>query len=238
MLRQEWAATWHGHKLRLIAGQNNKELWVDGQRVAQKTTLSGMGTTLSWTKEEPGEAPVVFTATIRYAAGAAKPVGRLYANGQWIGGSAREEEPGGSAPDPGAAPQADPGDARWEPAKRLLEDLRRAKDPRANEAAARIEEGLRDVLGRLDRLAEARQAHAALGGSQAALDAPQARLDAQAQEVFEALREFHLVVIAGGPAPSLDRVEDLLRQAEAEAEVEESAANRARAGLARRTNRA
>ena len=93
LFHQEWAFSWQGRQVKLVAGQNTKELWVDGACVAQKTTLSGMGCTLSWTPEEAGAAPVVFSATVSYLPGAAKPVGRVYANGQWIGGVPREAAP-------------------------------------------------------------------------------------------------------------------------------------------------
>jgi hypothetical protein len=223
--RKEWNFSWNGRKVRLVAGQNRKELYVDGVRVAHKTTLSGMGTTLVWTMESGGP-PVVVTASIAYPSHAPTPVGRVYANGQWIGGDPREPEaaPPKTASIAPAANRPEPTDTRWEPAKQLLADLSTSSDPRVAEAAERIDRGLRDVLGRLDRLAAAREAHAALGGDGKRLDAARARLDAQVQEVVEALREVHLVALAGGPPPSLDRVEDLVGRVEAEAEVDDAIA--------------
>ena len=225
---REWRCTWQGHTLRLVAKQNRKELYFDGRRVAQKTTLSGSGCTLSAAID--GDPPIALTAVIVYPAGAARPIGRLYANGQWIGG-----EPRASLEVPPARAEAvpEPVDPRWPAARQLLGDLRASGDPRATEAATRIEEGLRHVLGRLDRLAAAREAHRALGGDDQRVDSARATLDVHVQEVVEALREFHLVALSGGPAPSLDRVEDLLGRVAAEAEVEGIPSARARAAAAR-----
>lgn len=229
LFREEWSCSWEGHQVRLVAGQNRKELFVDGKSVARKTTLSGMGATLSHTFERDGRPPVVLTATVAHPD--AKPVGRIYANGEWIGGHARQATLSRSI----AQPPIEPTDARWEAARRLLADLRATAEPRASEAATRLEEGLRDVLGRLDRLGAARDAHRALGGDDARVDRARARLDTQAQEMLEALREFHLVALAGGAAPSLDRVEDLLGRVAADAEVEETA--RARVAASRQLQR-
>jgi hypothetical protein len=181
LFRREWTGEWRGQTVRLVVSRNRKELYVGGRRVAEKTTLSGNGCTLSATMRE--ETPATLAAVVAYPPGSAGPVGRIYANGQWIGGEPRESHDRATT-SPSATPE--PVDARWPAARQLLGDLRAAGDPRATEAAERIEDGLRHVLGRLDRLVAAREAHLALGGDDQRLDAARAALDGRVQEVVEA----------------------------------------------------
>ncbi len=222
-VRAEWTCTCGAHEVRLVARQNTASLYVDGRRVARKTTLSGSGATLTWRVDADGS-PVVLTATVVYPDGGA-PTGSIQADGQWIGGAR-----GLPAVQDTRAPE--PTDARWAAAKLLLRDLRAARDARHGEAAQRIEVGLRDVLGKHDRLASAREAHKALGGDDSRIEQARCRLDDQATELLDALREFHLLALAEGGTPSLDRLDDLLAHLAAEAEVEAPGRPRARAGAA------
>lgn len=213
-VRAEWTCEWRGRSIRLVARQNTHSLYVDGKQVAQKTTLTGAGTTLSWTIEARGS-PVVLSATVVYMDGD-RPVGRIFADGERIGGTDGEGFP--PAVGVGAA-SPEPIDGRWSAARVLLADLRAARDSRHGEAAQRLEAGLRDVLGSLDRLVAAQEAHRALGGDHAGVATARARLEGQAGELLEALREFHLHALADSGAPSLDRINDLLAHVVADAEL-------------------
>lgn len=212
----EWTGTIRGHQVRLVARQNTTALYVDGKQVAQKTTLRGSGASLTWTFQTGGDA-VVLNGTVVYP-DRGEPVGRIHADGLWIGGA---EGPGLLS----ATGAPEPQDPRWAAAKVLLGDLR---DGRHGGAAQRIEAGLREVLGGLDRLANVGQAHRALGGDDVRVEAARARLDGQAAELLDALRDLHLLALADGDAFSQDRLDDLLARVAADAEVQDGAGRRSR----------
>jgi hypothetical protein len=212
----EWTGTIRGHQVRLVARQNTTALYVDGEQVAQKTTLRGSGASLTWELETGGDTVIVTGAVVYPDRGG--PVGRIHADGQWIGGA---EGPGLLSTTGAPEPQ----DPRWTAANVLLADLR---DGRHGEAAQRIEAGLREVLGGLDRLANVGQAHRALGGDDVRVEAARARLDGQAAELLDALRDVHLLALADGDAFSQDRLDDLLARVAADAEVQDGAGRRAR----------
>lgn len=215
----EWTGTVRGHEVRLVARQNTTALYVDGKQVAQKTTLRGSGASLTWELETGGDTVIVTGAVVYPDRGG--PVGRIHADGQWIGGA---EGPGLIS----ATGAPEPQDPRWAAAKVLLADLRGARDGRHGDAALRIEAGLREVLGGLDRLASVGQAHRALGGDDVPVAAARARLDGQAAELLDALRDLHLLALADGEAFSQDRLDDLLARVAADAEVQDGAGRRSR----------
>ena len=216
---QEWKAVWEGHEIRLVVRSTAHQLIVDGKKVAQKSIVAGSGSTLTWTIHQNGS-PVVLTATVLIE-GQATPVGRICAGEQWVGGTETDRVP------PSASGAADPKDMRWGASKVLLADLRRAGDVRLTEAAQRIEVGLRDVLGGMDHVDTARGAYAVLNGDQSTLDDAHRRLDHEANELIDALRELHRLALAGTVAPSLERVDTLLRRVAADVEVS-NATNQAR----------
>lgn len=205
--RREWVTTFDGRTIQVLSTQNKKQLLVDGQIVAAKTTLSGAGASLTWSYQGETGPPVEIVATITYAG--ATPSARILANGRPIGG------------DPLALPTsgAEPKDPRWTAAQVLLADLRGAQDTRVRDAGARAEAGLRDLLGRHARLASAREAHATLGGDPSEIDSARTRVDGQVGELIDALRQLHLLAVADEPALALDPIEDTLGRIAAEAEV-------------------
>lgn len=207
--RREWTTTFDGHTIQVVATQNKKQLLFDGQVVAAKTTLSGAGASLTWSYQGETGPPVEIVATITYTG--ATPSARILANGRPIGGDATTTP----------ASVAEPKDPRWTAAQVLLADLRGARDARVRDAGARVEAGLRDLLGRHGRLAQAREAHATLGGDPGEIDAARARIDGQVADLLDALRQLHLLAVADEPAVALDPIEDTLGRIAAEAEVAE-----------------
>jgi hypothetical protein len=200
-----WTCTWGGHELRVVVTPSRKVLLVDGREVAAKTTLAGAGASLTWASADPRGQVVV---TVRYA-DPEHPRVKIAVDGVVVGGE----------DDPLPIASGEPEDPRWTAARALLADLGRAEDPRARAAAVRVEAGLRDVLGRADRLAVARRAHGALGGQEAAVDAAAARIESQVAELLGALRELHLVALSGQATVSLEPVEETIARIAAEAEV-------------------
>lgn len=234
-VRAEWTCRWRGRTIKLVARQNAHTVYMDGLQVARKTTLARAGTSLVWTVEAEGR-PVVLTANVVYTDGGG-PMGRIFADGAWIGGV----ESGASAVLAAAAlgrtvgAGAEPTDRRWAAASLLLADLRATQDPSHGEAAQRIDAGLRGVLGGLERLAAAQEAHQALGGDQSSMADARAHLEGQAVALLAALRDFHLLALTDQGAPSLDRLNDLLARAEADAEIEGRTARRLAGGVAERS---
>lgn len=208
-LRKEWTCTCEGRTIRLVARQSRKELFVDGERVAAKTTLSGAGASLSWRFQGETGPPLEVTAVIVYTG--ATPTARILANGAWIGGDAHAEIAGVAT---------EPTDPRWAAARVLLADLRGVADPRLREAAGRVEAALRDLLGRHARLATARSAHATLGGDPGEIDSAQARLDGRISELVDAVRQLHLASVAQGPPTAFEPIDELIGRIVADAEVE------------------
>lgn len=219
--RAEWSCTVRGHSVRVVATQNKKILFVDGERVMEKTTLSGCGATLTWDVPVEAGPPIVLSVTIAYPKHRAAPLGAIYADGQWIGGSPRGA-PGVDVAATSTPPRTAITDARWPAAELLLRDLREVSRPEVTEATARIDAALTESFGKLAQLETARAAHKALGGSDAALDEAGARRQAHIVDLLDALRELHLLAVAGAAAPPLDRLDELVARVAAEAEVDRS----------------
>lgn len=144
--RAEWTCTVAGRAVRVVATQNKKVLFVEGQRVAEKTTLSSSGATLSWERPQDAGPPIVVTVTVAHPPHEAAPQGAIYADGRWVGGSKREEHVG-NAFNPVPSPTRTPiTDSRWPAAEVLLRDLRAVPRPEVTEAARRIDAHVVELL--------------------------------------------------------------------------------------------
>lgn len=145
-------------------------------------------------------------------------------------GAARATLPGTLEPDP---PSTEPDDARWAPARVLLDELEAT--PELAESARALRGALHEALDGLQRATRAADAHQALGGAGDDLDAVVQHREDSVQEVLGLLRELHLAATTRDVrAPS---IEDTLGRLEAEREVDEAALRRAAAQRARASER-
>lgn len=204
--RQAWSTTVGRHAVTVVVTPSRKQLLVNGETVEAKTTLAGAGATLRGALPDGGEV----VATVRYEGEVARV--RILVDGEPVGGD--DESPLLSA--------REPTDPRWTAARPMLADLASSADPRVRTAGARVDAGLRDVLGRLDRLGAAEATHTALGGAEA-LGAARTRLEERATAWLGALRELHLLALSG-EGLDLGPVEETVGRLAAEAEVAEAGA--------------
>jgi hypothetical protein len=199
--RRYTSLTWHGRDLLLVQAPLHRELRVDGRIVA----WAGPGSErLVGTLQDPvhGVVPLVWSV-------AGQSFG-LYAAGQRLAGALEDEV--ARAESEGQV--WEPADARWPPAKAILESLAASRDGATQEATMRIRTGLHDALRHLAVLTETASAHAALGGD-AELASARAALDHEIERWLAALRALHLqATVKAGSA------DDILAKVRAESEVD------------------
>jgi hypothetical protein len=207
--RRFTSLSWHGRDLVLVQAPLHRELRVDGRIVA----WGGPGVErLVGTLEDPvhGVVPLVWSV-----AGASFG---LYAAGQRLAGSLEDDVARAES----AATTPEPTDARWLPARAILESLAASRDPATQEATKRIRAGLHDALRHLAVLGETAPAHAALGGDAELASAKQA-LDQEIERWLAALRALHLQsTVKAGSA------DDILAKVRAESEVDNAVRQKAR----------
>ena len=219
--RQEWVGYWNDRECRLVKKMGS-ELWIDGVLVHTHHASWGPMVEFAVQLDDPEHGRVPAIAGIQARDGAGHPSLRIgddevvmlaaEVSDALTESPAVQLKPSLPAPQNKAEPGRDP---RLVAVGRLVAAVRAQEtDPEALAAVDHLDERIRELLGSLQRLDAAADAHAALGGDSSDVGGVQTRVEEQLTTLTDALRRLHLASAASSVASTHEELRAAVVSAE------------------------